>query len=316
MVVFMKKLLLLFTAFSVFILSCTSTGKTAESDYEKQKEQVLEIHLKTEAELFTESVSGIKLSVISKPGPVTNGSEFSKPFSVKVTGSADEVLTGFPIIVRYPTAKENGIIKFSEASILTDETGTATFTAGKTNFSCDSEISFFPDPKSDNADIIKAAEKIGVKAPWQVRTKLRSNGLIGLVDYNLKGNALADTLSSSLLLKNLMNKGFISIGNFDIPRNIIDNPEAVYKNVHSIVGNSVSFLIYGTIKYVEPVSKNEDVFTCTLKANVTCLDMSSGKILYSTTSQVTAKDNADWKAVNSAREKLASELGQAVNYNL
>ena len=113
-----------------------------------------------------------------------------------------------------------------------------------------------------------------------------------------------------------MNKGFTSVGNFDIPRNIVGNSDAIYKYVHGMVGNSLSFLIFGTVKYSKPISKEDGLYSCTLEGNFSCMDLKTGEILYSAVKQVTQKDASDWKAINSARVKLSEKIGDAVNFNM
>ena len=312
----MKNSIVFISLVSILLLSCESTKISGNPKSNEKTSAVVEIPVKTEAELYSESVEGITLSVVSKPSYATSGNSFKVPFTVKVSGSDGQGIKDFSVIVRYPVAKENNSIQFSETVLTTDENGIVNFNPEKTSFSCDSHIDFLPDAKSESKEVIKIAESMTVKAEYKVRTNLRSNGIIGLVDYNPKGTPLTDTLSSSLLLKNLMNKGFTGIGNFDIPRNIIDNKDSVYKHVRGMVGNSVSFLIYGTIKHVKPVYQEDGNYICELEGNIFCMDIKTGNILYSTVKQVSAKDASDWKAINSARVKMAEELGYAINFNM
>lgn len=315
----MKKYISAFVFCSLLIFnSCESTKLSGIKENNSKKDDVIELQVepvKTEAELYEESIKGVKLSVISKPSAVIAGSSFKNPYTVKVDKDG-QPLEGFSVLIRYPSAKKNGIVEFSETTINTDSSGYVTFMPEKTSFSCDSSILFMPNPKSEDNDVIKLAEKLSVTEKYQVKTKLRSSGIISLVDYNLNEKPLSDTFSSSLLLKNLMNKGFSSVGNFDIPRNLTGNPDAIYRHVHGIVGNSLSFLIFGSVKYSGPVTKEDGLYSCTLEGKISCMDLKTGEILYSTVKTVTEKDSSDWKAVNAARVKLSEEIGNAVNLNM
>ena len=313
----MKKIAYIFTScITLFLLlSCESTQIEKQSEVLQSQQAGLEIPVKSEAEIFEESLNGIKLSVVSAPSPIIAGNAFKKPYTIAVTIN-EKPAASFPLIIKFPQSKEKGIPVFSEVSVKTDENGNVGFNPENTDFSCERYIAVAPDPKSTDSEVIAVAKKYEVKSDFKIKTKLRSNGIISLVDYNLSEKPLADTLSSSLLLKDLMKKGFTSIGNFDIPRNILSTSDGIYKYVHGIVGNSVSFLVYGTVKYATPIIQENGLYKCTLAGRISCMNLKTGEILYTTEKTATAIESVDWKAINSAREKLSEELGQAINYNL
>ncbi|QTQ11894.1 hypothetical protein HRI96_06585 [Treponema parvum] len=306
-------------------ISC-KTSKTAVESYDTAPDTPAEtisapvetvVYIKSEKEIFEEKTKDIALSINSSPPQTVNGTDFKTPFSVKVKKVDGSPVENFPILVRYPSKNENGNISFSEEELSTDAEGIAVYIPKTPSFSCNTQLDFLPYVPTSDEEVIKAASSLGVSAPWKVRTNLaRKGGLIGLVDYNAKGAALADTLSSSFLLKELMNNGFSNIGNFDIPRSMLGDRQAVYKHVNNIVGNSVSYLIYGTIKYLSPVEKNDKTYSCTLEADISCMDIKTGNILYSTVKSVTATDTTEWKVISSARAILAKELGQAIIFNM
>lgn len=308
------------SAVSILFFSCQTT-KTVET-YEKntiatEEQSSQQEPVKTEAEIFSEKINGLKLIVESSPELTTKGTAFSKPFIVKVTNADGTPAAMFPISVLCPSSSDEGILSYTETSVLTDETGTISFIPETPTFSCNTTISFYPDAKTLDTETLTVAKSYAIEAPFTVRTNLRrSGGIIGLRDFNARGVSLTDTFSSSLLLKELMNNGFVSVGNFDIPVKLIEDTSLVYKDVHDKVGNSVAYLIYGTIKYASPIEKVENDYVCTLEGIITCLEMKTGKILYKTTKTVTVKDASDWKVINIAREAMAKEISQAVIYGM
>lgn len=310
--------------FMILVLSCQtseSAGKTAVSDHSNNKtgtEEISPVPVLSKAEVFSESIKGISLSIVSAPQKTTAGLNFKSPYTVKVTDAENQTVPDYSLVVRYPEQNNNGTILFADQKVITGNDGVAVYTPETTSFACNSEISFFIDPKTDDSETKKIAENTKVSAQWKVRTnKARTGGLISLVDYNAKGNSLTETFSSSLLLKELLNNGFSNVGNFDIPRSKIEDKDAVYQYVNGMVGNSVSYLIYGKIQYVSPVEKKEDgTYSCTLQSAFKCMDMKTGSILYSNEISETASDAADWKVVGLARQKLAEKIGQLIIYNM
>ena len=278
------------------------------------EEKVLE---KSEAELYAESLEKITLSVISAPGITTKGRTFSKPFVVKVSDSEKNPAGKFELTVRYPSKNENEEISYSEEVLTTGSDGTISFMPSAAAFSCNAKAYFFPATASKNEELQKIAEAKSVSAEWKVKTNLtRRGGLISLIDYSQKNIPLRETASSSLLLKELINSGFSGIGNYDVPSKDIDDAQAVYNGIPEFVRSSVSYLIFGTIKYTGPMTKGDAGFTCSLTATVNCMDLKTGKLLYSTKKQASCTDMQDWKAINMAREKLAQEIGQSIIFNM
>ena len=130
------------------------------------------IQEKSEAELYTESLEKITLSVISSPGIATKGRSFAKPFVVKVSDSEKNPVADFQLKVRYPSENKNEKISYSEEVLKTGSDGTISFMPSAADFSCNAKAYFFPAPDSENEDLQKIAEAKGVSAEWKVKTNL------------------------------------------------------------------------------------------------------------------------------------------------
>lgn len=313
----------LFLVLGLLFSACQTTenasSKTASDKVSSGLESVVLPVQKSEAEIFSEKISGLTLSIESSPSRATKGSAFKKPFKASLVNAEKQPVVGFSVLVRYPVKNENGNVSFAESEIITDSDGFVVYTPSleEISFTCDSELSFLLNPLSDDVETRKIAESTKVSAPWKVRTnRTWMGGLIGLVDYNSKGNSLSETFSSSLLLKELINSGFSNIGNFDIPRNKLNDEKAVYQHVFGMVGNSVSFLVYGTIKYESPIEQKDGLYFLTLQADFKCMDIKTGDILYSNIITKTSSDAVDWKVINVARQELAEEIAQLIIYNM
>ena len=292
-------------------------NNTADNNIIENSAPEEKIQEKSEAELYTESLEKITLSVISSPGIATKGRSFAKPFVVKVSDSEKNPVADFQLKVRYPSENKNEKISYSEEVLKTGSDGTISFMPSAADFSCNAKAYFFPAPDSEKEELQKIAEAKGVSAEWKVKTNLmKRGGLISLIDYSQKNIPLRETASSSLLLKELINSGFSGVGNYDVPSKDIDDAQAVYSGIPEFVRSSVSYLVFGTIKYAEPITKGDTGFTCSLTATVSCMDLKTGKLLYSTKKQTSCTDIQDWKAINMTREKLAQEIGQSIIFNM
>lgn len=293
-----------------------SSDKTALLEKDDKEAKISEntppvtpVKVKTAFEEYQEKVSGISISVVSSPKEVIKTKSFASPFSVSVTGSDGTPVSGLELTVVYPSSKSNGDVVFGETSVVSDESGHASFSAGAASFACSSSVKFYPKGDIKDEKIAKAASDLTVEIPYKVRTNLRnSGGIIAVLDYNKSGTPLlSNTLSSSKLLTSLMRLGFTGVGNSNSTINnavVKGDKNAVYKETKALVGSRSSFVIYGTIKYNSDASG--------LIGEATALSLSDGSVL----SKASKSVSLEGTNLDSARNAIAEYFASVFNYGL
>ena len=264
---------------------------------------------KTAFELYQSKVGGLTLAALSSPKETINKKAFAAPFSVSVKDAAGAPVSGLELSVVYPTEKSDGTVVLAETAVVSDASGTASFTAQTPSFACNSVVKFYPKGDVSDAQIAKSASEHTVEIPYKVRTNLRnSGGIIAVIDYNQNGTPLlSNTLSSSNLLTSLMRLGFTGIGNSNSTINnavVKGDKNAVYRETKNLVGSHSSFVIYGTIKY------NADATG--LIGEATALSLSDGSVLCraSKTASLSGSNLA------TARKEIADYFASVFNYGL
>lgn len=319
-------------AASLLILSCGTTASVAQDAVtEETVQEIIETppsettpsHEQAPLSAYDEyknKIDSLSLRLASAPKATTKGRAFSSPFSVKVTKIADGTpAEGVELSVVYPVSRKDDEIQYGETKITSNGNGTANFTPPVPQMSVNGSVSIFPSGDMSNAEIEAAAKLAGVSAGYQVKTNLtQSGGCIALVDYAQTGTPITNnSVSSSNLLTELMKKGFVRVGNIDFTKEVVSgDKEQVYGAAKSMLGSSSSYLIYGTVKYEQVITKTETDYTCTLVGDITCLNMKDGAVLYHTVKKVTAEDPKDWNVLPKARAELAKVLAEAIYYGL
>ena len=326
-----KRVLALTTAAtSLLIISCGTTSSVTEANEaaEVQQESVTETPEVSSSETVTSSdydlyknkIDGLSLKLVSAPKPTTKGRAFPSPFSVKVTKSADGTpAENVELTVQYPVSKKDEVVQYGEIKITSNANGTANFTPPVPKIAVNDTVMIFPSGDMTNEDIAAAAKLAGVSAAYQVRTNLlQSGGCIALVDFAQNGTPITNnSVSSSNLLTEMMKKGFVRVGNIDFTKEVISgNKDTVYAAAKPMIGTSSAYLIFGTVKYEQVITQIDGGYTCTLLADVTCLNMKDGSVLYHTVKTATASDAKDWNVLPKARSELAKQIADAVYYGL
>ena len=268
---------------------------------------------------YLQKISNLNIKIESSPNQTIKNQAFARPFTASVTDSSGNAAQGINITFMYPESKEGDIVTFSSFETETDSDGKVSFLPPVPSQSFDSVIKVFVTPGSDDAEENQAAQENAVTAPYKVRTNLLSSGgSISIVDFNQKGDAITtNSVSSSNLLMSLMQKGFSRIGNADFTSAIVRNDvNAVYKSAKSLLGNSSSFLIFGTVKYEQPIVQSENGYVCSLSGNIVCLNMRDGSILYQTTKTASVTERNEANCLPNARKSLATMLADAILYGM
>lgn len=313
---------------TLFFISCGTTQTATKDTVSTEPAPIVIAEPETPAasvkptayQLYKDKIDGIALNVHSAPKATTKGRAFSSPYSVKVTKSADGTpAEGVELTVRYPVSKKDDEIQYGETKITSNGNGTANFTPPVPQLTVNGTVTIFPAGDTADEDIATAAELAGVTAAYQVRTNLlQAGGCLAIVDFSQNGTPITTRSdSSSSVLTEMMKKGFVRVGNIDFTKEVATgDKDRVYNAAKPMIGGSSAYLVYGTVKYQAPVAKADAGYTCTLVADITCLNMKDGSVLYHTVKTASATDEKDWQVVPKARADLAKQIADAVYYGL
>ena len=266
---------------------------------------------------FKELVDSLELKVSSRPKTVYSNKNFDSPYIVTVTGK-DGPAKDLDITVSYPSSRTNDTITFNNIQLKTDSEGKITFKPEKSSFAVKSEVTFYPTPISSNSNIVQASYNAAVKAPYVVKSSYVTYpyGILYVYDFNEKGRP---TTNNFTLLQSLRNAG-VSVGNSPISDTSYFNKPVseLYAANHNIVGNMYNFLVIGSFKYAEPAVENAEKSTATVKlvADITCVDMKNGNVIYKTSFEESATDKTKWNAEQKCRKLLAEKATDAIIYGM
>jgi hypothetical protein len=317
------------TAFTT--ISCISTPRQISSNSEKSQpaspdktnnkpaaEPVKQIEI-SQLQKYQTQVSDVMLTITSTPKVTSKNKPFDIPYSVKAAHQDGSPVSNFAITVSYPASKVNDTITFAEKTIMTDGTGIAVFLPPPPSMTVKSLVRFFPSFDGTDSSVTDAQFKSAVTAPWIVKTNLvHSGGTLALVDFDQNGKPITNnSVSSSYLLMNLMQNGFTRVGNADFTSSVVNGtPSAIYKAAKALLGETSTFLIYGTIMYESPVIQTESGYVCTLTGTITCMDMANGTITYEIKKTVSATDPKQWNVLTTARKALSTKIAESVIYGM
>ena len=325
---------LLFIGASLSILASCATTKVVENTdssatiieeeipvvekVRKEPKQISVQNTSNQQEIaFKVLVDSLELKVSSRPKTVYSNKNFDSPYIVTVTGK-DGPAKDLDITVSYPSSRTNDTITFNNIQLKTDSEGKITFKPEKSSFAVKSEVTFYPTPISSNSNIVQASYNAAVKAPYVVKSSYVTYpyGILYVYDFNEKGRP---TTNNFTLLQSLRNAG-VSVGNSPISDTSYFNKPVseLYAANHNIVGNMYNFLVIGSFKYAEPAVENAEKSTATVKlvADITCVDMKNGNVIYKTSFEESATDKTKWNAEQKCRKLLAEKATDAIIYGM
>ena len=99
----------------------------------------------------------------------------------------------------------------------------------------------------------------------------------------------------------------------------IGKPKALYKDTYDIIGGTqYGYLIYGTIKFEQPVTENEDGsgYFCLLKAEIEAVSMKNGSKIYSSAITYESKGKNWNECVSKGKDKLSQLVVDDLIYGL
>lgn len=291
--------------------------KNAESEAQNggsEKDGEIVLNMKSAMDAFFSSMS---FTVVNTPSEVTNGKAFKTPFTVKLTSTAEGfTANAFTVLVEYPSIDENGNKSTAFVTVTPAEDGTVSFTAPQTSFAHNGFVSFSLSLSAAAGESF--TDLPTARIPYRVQTNMKgSGGSIAIVDFTKAGKAITtNSETSSAVLTALINKGFTRIGNSDFTASVAaKNDDAVQREAAALFQKSVTYLVYGTVKY-EKSEKTENGYCTSLVCELKVRNVLKNKELLSQTLRAEATEKTEWASLNSARKKLASDAASVILYGM
>lgn len=320
----------------ITIVSCGTTKNIQTSEPEQNLDQAIEVIVEDEFEGRTEkkgpkpltvkkqsnqqeedfinSLKDIELKIVSEPKPVVETQNFRTPYTILVENSNGPV-KDFNVTISFPSSKNKDSVIYDSIQQKTDENGKITFNPGKADFAINDKVTFYPTPINSSKEIVEASNNLAVTSPYKVKSvNIWHMGILYVYDFNERGNP---TINSTDLLRSLRNLG-INVGNAPISStSYYDKPlYQLYKDNYAIVGNSCRFMVFGSIKYAEPVSESADGFTTTMVADITCLNMKDGSELCKFQITETNTNSVRYKSVEECKKALIDKVVEQIIYGM
>ena len=320
----MKKTSFVITSLlSVIILSaCASTPATDSEKHTSHDKSAAKTQLtvqKSPEELFLESLEGISVQRVSSPKVITLGKAFSEAFVFSVTKADGSPAENFSLTVEYPASKSEGNITFEKKEFTTDAEGKITFTAAdKAAFSANSKVKAYPTPVSEDSALAESLKAYTAEADWKVKSDIATKGAVLFVwDYNEKDRPVNNSYN---IQAEFRGRGITMVGNGPVnDTSYIGKPKSLYKDTYDIIGgNQYGYLIYGTIKFDQPVTALEDGsgYFCILKAEIEAVNMKDGSKIYSSAISYESKGKNWNECVSKGKDKLSELVVDDIIYGL
>lgn len=318
----MKKTNLIFTSTMVVMLlsACATTPEVTEKNTSHVKsapKAVISVQ-KTPEELFLESLEGISIKTVSSPKAINLGRNFSDPFVFAVSDTEGTPVEGFKLTLTYPASKTEGTVNFEKIELKTDTEGKITFTAEKPSFAANTKVSVFPTPVSEDQNLAEKLELFTAKADWKVKSDIASRGAVLFIwDFNEKDRPVNNSYN---IQAEFRGRGITMVGNGPVNEtSYIGKPKSLYKDTYDIIGgNAYGYLIYGTIKFEQPVTALEDGtgYYCILKAEIEAVSMKNGNKIYSSVISYESKGKNWNECVSKGKDKLSELVVDDIIYGL
>jgi len=326
----MKKIKILsLSIITCVLLSCTSTPVAPENNNTTQaKESVQTTQPKAEKSKekqkekaennFLKSLEGIKIKCTQAPKEITNGKSFSSPFTFQVNDKDGNALADFPLTLSYPSEKKDGKVIYSTSNLKTDENGSLSFTAETENFPVNTKLLAYPTPDSDDPETLEKVKELGSKADWKVRSDIaRKGAALFIWDFNENDRPVNN---SYYVQAEFRSRSITMVGNGPVNEtSYIGKPEALYKDTFDIIGEKVyGYLLYGTIKFQEPVTELEDGsgYSCVLKSEIIAFSMKNGEKIYSSELTYESKGKNWNECVSKGKDNLSKLIVDDIIYGL
>ena len=325
---------------SVFC-SCQTSKVNNEQDKSNTSNEISEpvIEIKNLKEIeYAESLTNISIKSVSSPKEIIKGRKFKEPFKFSVskiqnmesqTESTDEnsdtttetPVANFKVNVKYPSSKEKTELQFSTIELTSDENGTISFNPENTNFTCATSIEVSPAiPQDVNASdevVINAIQQKKITKDIKIKSDIINKGAVLFVwEYNEKGRPTGNSYN---ILSELRKRGITLTGNAPVSDvSYIEKPlNELYQANYEIIGSTMyGYLLSGTLKFEQPVTKVEDGYTCTLIFQLDGIDMKTGDVIFSTTQSHNAQGSNWNNCVSKCKNELTVKIVDELIYGL
>lgn len=304
----------------LFIFSCASTNvenKDSETPSNNKTENTSinnnsknEVKQDSNHKNFLESTEGLTIEVISTPKDAINGKVFATPFIAKVKKAENsKSIKDLSFFVSYPKERnDSGIVYETESVKLiasSDSEGILEYTPPVTTFAVKDELTFGLYSEKYKEE----AKKYQAKFEYNVMTNQKSaGGVISVLEFKKDGKPMmSDSTFSSKLLISLINSGFSKIGNDDFTSSILQENESKIFSETGKYNGTFGYLIFGTVKHYED---EESLGFVNLVAEIKCMNLKDGSILYKTEEKTSEKD------LITARTALAKKISQSIIYGM
>lgn len=307
--------------FTGLLFSCASTsseeGKANTRNQQKNEIVTPEEPEITPEELFLDSLKKVKIQFTKTPGKAKKNKAFSAGYELLVTDDQDSPLSDFAVTLVFPSTKEGTDLVYAQENFVSDGDGIITFMPQTPNFAASTVVKAYPAIPAELAITPEELLDYTVTAEFSVESDIATKGAIMFVfEYNENGKSPKNSYD---ILSGLRKKGVYNIGNAPISdTSYIDaSKEKIYKENYAYVGTDFGYLIGGTIKFANPVEKNEDgTYTAHMTAYIYGIDMKTGTVIYEETTDYSSS-GANWnKAVDSCLTTLTNVAVDSIMFGL
>ena len=320
----MKKNKIVLPAFitAILLTSCASTPAAVQeqpaSHNPKEKAPKAIIIQESPEDIFIKSLEGITVQKVSSPKEISKGRNFAAPFVFSVTKADGTPAEGFALTLEYPASRSEGQISFNKTELITDAEGKISFTADQPSFAVKTTVKVYPSPVSEDSSLAERLKPFTAEADWKVKSDLAAKGAVLFVwDFNEKDRPVNNSYN---IQAEFRSRGITMVGNGPIGEtSYIGKPKALYKDTYDIIGgNAYGYMIYGTIKFEQPVTALEDEsgYYCILKAEIEAVGMKKGDVIYSSVTTYESKGKNWNECVSKGKEKLAELVVSDIIYGL
>ena len=307
--------------FTGILFSCASTS-SEEGKANTRNQQEIEIVVPEEPqitpeELFLDSLKSVKIQFTKIPGKAKKNKAFASAYELLVTDDQDAPLSDFAVTLVVPQKKEGTSFVYTQENLVSDSNGVISYMPGTPDFSASTVVKAYPSIPSDLEITPAQLLDYTVTAEFAVESDIATKGAIMFVfEYNENGKSPKNSYD---ILSGLRKKGVYNIGNAPISdTSYIDaSKEKIYKENYAYVGTDFGYLIGGTIKFANPVEKNDDgTYTAHMTAYIYGIDMKTGTVIYEETTDYSSS-GANWnKAVDSCRTTLTNVAVDSIMFGL
>ncbi len=320
----MKKNKFVFTSTlaAVILMSCASKPEAKQETIEEAPEaaETVEIVIEESPEdIFIKSLEGISIAKVSSPKEVYKGRKFAEAFVFQAKAADGQPLENLSLTLTYPASKsvDEGI-SFEKTELITDAEGKITFTPEATSFAAKTKVSVYPTPINENPELMERLKPFTAEADWKVKSDLPSKGAVLFVwDFNEKDRPVNNFAN---LQAECRTRGITMVGNGPVNEtSYLGKQQALYKDTYKIIGgNAYGYLIYGTIKFEQPVTAKEDGsgYFCIIKADIEAYDMKNGNKVYSFTKSYESNGKNWNECVSKGKDKIAEFIVTDIIYGL